>query len=406
MKPFISALTGLLLLNSICAFPQAGSLDSSFGTNGKVIKPKGLVGDFEHSMAVQPDGKILVAGSIYNGINSDFLLVRYKLNGALDKNFGSSGKVITDFGNDEHGTAVAVQTDGKIVLAGDSGYYFTLVRYDPDGSLDSSFGMNGRVTTYFNYYYDSSGEIHSVAIQPDGKIVAAGYAYNWGTERVFALARYKIDGSPDSSFGENGKVITSVFVDDVAYSVAIQPDGKILAAGTAYDHYEIGLVRYKPNGKLDNNFGSGGIVHTVLGGLGGWCDAYSIAIQPDKKIVLSGAILREQSPSPDFLVLRYKPNGSPDSSFGDAGYVMTDFDNNDDFTNSLVLQPDGKITVAGYTRGVASNFAIARYTKKGRPDKTFGIKGKVITDLGGDDNGYTAALQTDGKLIVAGSSGS
>ena len=175
-----------------------------------------------------------------------------------------------------------------------------------------------------------------------------------------------------------------------------------MAAG--YKSYLIALARYKPNGKPDNNFGSGGIVLTNLHGFSDGGYASSIAIQPDKKIVIAGVKSSDDWISTDFVLLRYLPNGTIDSSFGNGGHTAIDFNDNYDYANSVVLQPDGKIIVAGCWTNPHSDFLLARCTKKGKLDKTFGINGKVITDLGGDDYAYSPALQPDGKLVVAGPS--
>jgi len=229
---------------------NSGSLDTSFSTDGKVTTAFGTSNDVATSVAIQSDGKIVAAGYSYNGANYDFALVRYNMDGSLDSTFGTGGKVTTAFGTGDDGAkSVAIQSDGKIVAAGysDNGanYDFALVRYNTDGSLDSTFGTGGKVTTAVGTGTDNA---KSVAIQSDGKIVAAGYSYN-GANFDFALVRYNTDGSLDSTFGTGGKVTTAFGTsNDEAYSVAIQSDGKIVAAGSSNNgaNYDFALVRYWP----------------------------------------------------------------------------------------------------------------------------------------------------------------
>ena len=275
--------------------------------------------------------------------------------GDLDPTFGSGGKVRTDFfGYFDAAYAVAVQSDGKIIAAGSASdgisYGFGLVRYNFNGSLDTTFGNGGKVLTHFFGY---SGGSQSVAIQGDGRIVAAGYTLI-ENQSYFALARYNSDGSLDSSFGKNGKVRTNVAGSN-ACSVKILTDNRILVGGTSYDG--VTLARYNRNGTLDPSFGVGGIV--VLNfGLG----ITSVALQPDGKIVGAGAInlVNDQS----FLVIRLNSDGSLDQEFGENGKVVTDFYNNVDAALDVKVQPDGRIVVGGYAYGSPTafiSFALARY---------------------------------------------
>jgi uncharacterized delta-60 repeat protein len=223
-----------------------GSLDKSFGRHGEVLSSIGAGAADAFGVAVQGDGKIVAAGRASTS-SVDFAVVRYTSSGSLDKTFGSSGSVLTAFaGYADQALSVAIQSDGKIVAAGEtnpgSGYDdFALARYTTSGSLDTSFGSGGKVTTDFAGGYD---RVYAVAIQSDGKVLAAGR----GGANDFGLARYNTDGSLDTAFGSGGKVTTDFFGgDDEALGVAIQSDGRVVAAGyarnaTAYD--EFALARY------------------------------------------------------------------------------------------------------------------------------------------------------------------
>jgi uncharacterized delta-60 repeat protein len=382
-----------------------GSLDASFGANGKVTTDLGSVFDQALSIASQPNGKIVAAGAAWSGAGYDFALARYNRDGSLDDSFGVAGKVTTDFaGYTDMALSVAVQPDGKIVAAGfasvsGAGFNFALARYNRDGSPDASFGANGKVTTDFAGYFDQA---RSVSLQPDGKIVAAGFALS-DAGYDFALARYNRDGSLDDGFGANGKVTTdfeSVF--DQAFSLALQPDGKIVAAGFALGDSgnDFALARYNRDGSLDDGFGDDGKVTTDFAG--SIDQAFSVAVQPNGKIVAAGLAYIGES---NFALARYNRDGSLDDSFGDDGKVTTSFAGYFDEALSVVVQPDGKIVAAGLTlaSGADNDFALARYNRDGSLDDGFGVAGKVTTDFAGaGDVARSVALQPDGKIVVAG----
>jgi uncharacterized delta-60 repeat protein len=265
-KTITSYATALLLIAAgllpTFSYSQPGSLDLSFGSNGKVVTAIGSGYDYGYSAAIQSDGKIVVAGYRYNGSNDDFALVRYNADGSLDNTFDSDGKVTTAIGSgSEEGFSVAIQIDGKIVVAGYSynglNHDFALVRYNADGSPDNTFDSDGKVTTAIGSGNDIA---YSVAIQSDGKIVVAGESPN-GSDDDFALVRYNTDGSLDNTFDSDGKVTTAIGSStDDGQSVAIQSDGKILVAGYSYNgsNGDFALVRYNADGSLDNTFDSDG----------------------------------------------------------------------------------------------------------------------------------------------------
>jgi uncharacterized delta-60 repeat protein len=301
---------------ALARYNSNGTLDNSFGTGGKVITDFACatasicgnagVSAQAYSVAVQPDGKLVVAGEANIDGGDDFALVRYNSNGTLDTTFGRSGKVTTDFGLLQQGFSyalaysVAVQTDGKLVVAGQAAingvYDFALARYNSNGTLDTTFGTGGKVTSNFASPNDGA---FSVAVQPDGKIVAAGFA---GFD--FALARYNSNGTLDASFGTGGKVMTDIAGrNDAAFAAAIRRDGKIVAAGRTFINggFHSGLARYNSNGTLDTTFGAGGKVTTNFGGYDD--QVSSVAVQAEGKIVAAGgATLNGGS---DFALARY-----------------------------------------------------------------------------------------------------
>ena len=343
---------------ALARYNADGSLDASFGTGGKVTTDFGGAFDTAFAVAIQADGKIVAAGWASGGSFpvSDFALARYNADGSLDASFGSGGKVTTDIaGSGDQASDVAIQPDGRIVAAGTSDGRFALARYNPDGSLDGSFGTGGKVTTPVGQSTFGS----ALLIQVDGKIVAAGTSFMFlptGVLADFALARYHPDGSPDASFGTGGTVTTDFGGRrDQAVGMALQADGKLVATGHTAPATggpgDFALARYDLGGSLDPSFDTDGKVTTDFGGED---VATAVAIQADGKIVAAGG----GGPGTDFGLARYGTDGSPDASFGTGGKVTTEFGGFDRVLD-LALQPDGRIVAAGVARD--DDFALARY---------------------------------------------
>ena len=370
-----------------------GLLDTTFDSDGKVTTPIGTSDEGAHDVAIQPDGKIVAAGYSHNGSNDDFALVRYNSNGSLDTTFDGDGKVTTPIGTlDDIAHAVAIQPDGKIVAAG----YGALVRYNTDGSLDTTFDSDGKVTTPIGTSY--------VAIQQDGKIVAAGSSYN-GSNNDFALLRYNPDGSLDTTFDGDGKVTTTIGENGSdAYAVAIGPDGKIVAAGRSISPqtgYDFALARYNSDGSLDATFDGDGKVTTADGSC---CDfANDVAIQPDGKIIAAGHRFQTLT-GYDFKLVRFNTNGSLDTTFDSDGTVVTDFGQSYDVANAIAIQPDGKIIAAGSSGNWNRDFALIRYNQNGSLDTTFDSDGKVTTWFGVIVGNalFDVTIQPDGKIVAVG----
>lgn len=392
--------------NNISASLAPGSLDPNFSADGKATT------DFSSSevgnaVVVQADGKIVAAGAFNNGANYDFAVFRYNADGSLDTSFDGDGKVITSVGSSQDSAAaVAIQADGKIVAAGHSSIdgvsaIFALVRYNADGSLDASFGTGGKVITAVPY-----SAIYEIAIQPDGKIIAAGQSYNDTTYTDFTLARYNPNGALDTSFGAGGIVTTDFGIYESAYSVAIQADGKIVAAGHR-DDGEFGfsnfvLARYNADGSLDTSFDTDGRVITTFDGTG---SANAVAIQSDGKILAAGysqSCYIFSCTAPDFAIVRYNTNGSLDTSFDNDGKVITNFGGGDSAL-AVAIQTNGKIVASGYaTNNSIVDFALARYNSDGSLDTSFDTDGKVTTDFGNFEVASDVAVQADGNIVAAG----
>ena len=417
----IGATVIILTLFSSVQMAQAvdGDLDPTFGTGGMVMTDLSRSTDIANAVAVQSDGKLVVVGQTYKNNDystEDFAVARYNTDGTLDTTFGRGGKVRTDFpGLAAVPSSVVIQPDGKIVVAGGAFPLFTflgdfkVVRYNSNGYLDRSFGNGGIVTTTFpegSYAFD-------VALQPDGKIIAAGTVFvdfNPGemSDTDFALARYNSDGSLDTTFGNGGMVTTDFFGnEDDAFSILIQPDGKIVAVGSANDpatFYDFAAARYLSNGTIDTTFGVAGKVSTDFGDQN-FDRARSAALQADGKIVAAGFAISQNGGVQNFAVARYTSNGVLDTTFSRDGKTQIDFGNCCQSATKVLLQSDGKIITVGGSNGESSedDFLLARLNSRGSLDATFGVGGEVRTsfgDLNGGANGAT--LQSDGKIVAVG----
>jgi uncharacterized delta-60 repeat protein len=380
-----------------------GGLDPGFGNAGKVITH---FGGKNTAMALQDDGKIVMVG----GSIADFLLARYNADGSLDASFGVDGLLTTDIDNftQEEARAVAVQSDGKIVVAGNirdsrvvggtlfDKFFFTLVRYNTDGSLDTSFNRSGKLRS------EVVGRAFAVALQSDGKIVAAGDdatdTPNPAVSKV-RLARFNTDGGIDTDFGDQGVLTTDTTAGDVdgATNIVIQPDGAIVISGAFSKSTGTGVARYLSNGDPDGNFGNFGEVD-----LSGAFVGEGLAVQSDGKLVLVGSkSVGAGTTAAQFELRRLNADGSVDTKFGTDGTVNTVFGTSRDVAQSVVVQADGKIVAAGMADGF--RFGVARYNSDGTPDASFFAGGILKVDsFGIEASAETVVLQPDGKILLGG----
>jgi len=412
----------LLVLVTPAATASPGTLDGSFGVGGALRTNFGGTYDWAYATALQPDGRIVAAGVSDAHGTYDFAVARYTATQQLDPTFGNHGVVLTDFGHSyDWAYALALQPDGKIVVAGVSDVSgskdFALARYNPDGTLDRAFGDRGLVTLSIRAL--TADIIHGIAIQPDGKIVAAGVTF----EDVFTLrphgdfmvARLMPDGSRDLTFGIGGVTTTDFGHEsyDEPYAIVLQPDGKVVLGGytntgggpgVLFGADNLALARYLTNGFLDPSFGDGGKV--VFDG--GSIDErlLALALAPDGSLLAGGYTNGERRS--DLLLAHLRTDGQLDSAFGNTGkgFSIDDLGTNSERIASLVLQPDGKIVAGGQT-AVADNadFAVFRYDRTGRFDQSFGRRGVATFDFQGrEDRVHALALQPDGKIVAVGQS--
>ncbi|MFJ5138641.1 calcium-binding protein [Streptomyces sp. NPDC088707] len=385
------------------AFAAPGDLDPSFGPDGRVTTP--ITGYAEgHDIARQADGRVVVVGVSEAG----FTLARYDTDGGLDTGFGGDGIVTSDFGGGGHtANAVAIQpSDGKIVVVGTTEViaeegggccFFSVARYNTDGSLDAGFGDGGLVRVE---EFGGSADGADVAVQPDGRIVAAGKGGGGG----FALVRLGTDGTLDPGLGGDGAVVagfTPTSPQDgggIARGMALQPDGRIVSVGyvgnTAFD---IGVARYNSDGTLDTTFSGDGMVTADFGGTE---FGNAVAVQPDGRIVAAG------SGGLGFAVLRYNANGTPDAGFGTGGRTSVNAPGDGGIAYGLALQQNGKIVLAGRAddpnSSEANDFGLARLHVNGAVDTGFGGDGFVVTGFNDFDEARGVLVQPDGKIVAAG----
>jgi uncharacterized delta-60 repeat protein len=367
----------------------AGGLDRTFSDDGKATTNFTRGFDGAEAVAVQADGKIVAAG-LADGKGGRFALVRYTTDGSLDTSFGGDGRVVTDFtAASDKAFAVAIAPDGKIVAAGaiarvtqtGSRGRFALARYLPDGHLDTSFGGDGRVTTDFGPGEDRA---EGVAIH-GGKILAVGSASLGCTPCArFALARYDDDGSLDTSFGGDGRVTTRFRLGGNGHDVAIGPQGTIVVAGGDSEVTRFLVARYLPDGHLDTTFSDDGKVRTHVGR--GEQSANGVAIQANGRIVVAGYgdmphEFGDRFGPGRFAVVRYRIDGSMDPAWGGDGLVRTRFDGKHSAAEDIAIQDDGMVVAVGHVGGFGGRFALVRYGTRGGLDTSFGGDGRLTTNF-------------------------
>jgi len=453
--------TGLQPLRQMQAATQPPNLDTSFGgfgSGGALITQIGPGDDTLSAIAIQPaDGKIVAVGYGSPG----FEIARFRPDGSPDPSFGGNGRVSYDFGSQSYSKAfaVAIQNDGKIVVAGDAeiggDFDFAIARVRPDGSLDPSFGGDGKVTTGIGGAVDRA---QALVIQPDGKIVAGGKRFSCsfpsGCDTDFALARYNPDGSLDTSFDSDGKTTAGLGGDDIVTTLVVQDDGKIVAGGFRLDH-KAAVARFLPNGKRDSTFDGDGLLSTGVVDYGN-----SVLVQPDHKILVTGdkGLLRlnangsadptfgsngvvsigatplsafrkavvlpngkilvageYQDPNApanqdkrDFALARFSVQGKLDTTFGGGqGYVMNPVPPNSTSTSNLAdmaLLANGQVVAAGNTHlGQGYYVAMARYFSDGSLDAGGRVMSAVSDFANANDSARAIVMRADGRVIAAGS---
>lgn len=411
----------------------AGDLDLTFGIEGRVVSDFGGRVNVANDIAIQADGKIVVAGlasTPSSDTGFDFAVARYNSDGTLDATFGVGGIVTTDFdGWDDIAYSVLVQPDGKIVAAGgaevnvDGSYVnprVALVRYNADGSLDTTFGVDGRVVVVPGFGFSSSF-LQDIALQPDGRIVGAGSGSESSGASDFLIARFEADGELDSTFGDAGIAFTDFFGgSDAAYGLAIQADGKIVAVGRAEESETTtvaAFARYNLDGSLDTTFASGSVVgdgKQVFESNFSVTEARSVVLDPSDDSIIAAGVAGERASFSNgfsvarFTVLRLDTEGSP------IGSMIGQFvPGPQSVVNDLAIDSEGRIIIGGYVEPEAPDpipvrFALARLNSDLSMDLSFGSDGAVVTDFPGppdpsrDSLINAVAIQPDGRIVAVG----
>jgi uncharacterized delta-60 repeat protein len=385
---------------------KVGGLDPNFGVGGIASANVGFTAT--SGLAIQPDGKSVIAGIIGSPGSEDFGLTRYNADGSLDTSFGDNGVASIDFqGTDDVPSSVVLLPNGQILEAGTStaasgGSEFAVALFDANGTLDQTFGSGtGKVLTSFG-----SGSIDfadAVVLGKGGEFFVVGSSTAGGTGKDFAIAAYNADGTPAGSFNGSGhELLDFSGGDDSANGAVLQSNGELVVAGSTENPStgvtSIALVRVLANGALDSHFGTKGRIVTNLRGVDD--EATSVALQPKGQIVVGGESATGSFAgglASDFAVLRYTSTGKLDRTFGRGGYVITSFGEDAAVTNVLV-QSDGDIVASGKTASGFSStslgqlgIAVARYTTKGTLDPTFNGTGRTLITLNGPS--ATSSLQ-------------
>lgn len=364
-----------------------GSLDTSFGSGGKSLISyggnayggPGIAGSNARAAAVQADGKIVLAGEVnyrverFGQVFSDIAVVRLNADGSPDTGFDGDGKVRTFISwGINSANSLAIGSDGKIVAAGRGpGNGLVVVRYNPDGSPDTAFDGDGKLTT------TAFGIADAALVQPDGKILVAGVRSAGEFLTDYYTVRLNIDGTLDTTFNGTGAAPTpAVSGWHIAHSLALQPDGKIIVAGE-WDRGMIALMRYNPDGTYDNSFGNAGFMYFTYPTI-----SYStnkVLLQPDGKIIVaaSASMTISGTENSDFILFRFGADGSVDNTFNGTGSLRTSIGAGNDYLTGVLLQPDGKIVATGHLEQTVAgmDFALVRYASNGIVDPSFGTGG-------------------------------
>ncbi|HEY2673365.1 MAG TPA: hypothetical protein VGJ07_23755 [Rugosimonospora sp.] len=394
---------------------RQGTLDRTFGQQGVAVTPFPQRSAAAADVALLRDGSIIAAGGPPSGDSADFLLARYSRDGVLDGGFGDHGLVVTPWAAPSGGQGAAGVATGardRIVAVGTAGLGrgdeigFAIAQYRPDGSLDRRFGTGGRIVTPVGPVGDAAAS--AVVFQPDGKIVVTGGANDAQGNANFAAARYLSDGRLDPSFGTGGIALVLIPGGDAAASsVALQPDGKIVIAGTAVTDagQNFAVVRLTRAGVPDPGFGVQGIVlaQTVPGQDKG--GAQSVAVGPNGRIVVGG-LGETGAGRTAFGVLRFLTDGAPDPTFGGGtGQVLTEFDDQS-VAERVLVRRDSTIVAVGLDGLATSKFALAAYRPNGDLDPAFGDSGRTTTAFGANSAAFGAVLQATGNIVAVGGTGS
>ena len=399
-----------LAVDDVSLTPLAGSI----GANGVRTTDVQATDDGGFAMALQADSKIVVGGYAVDPVNGDkeFALVRYNYNGTLDTTFDTDGKVVTDIGTNTSDRiwGIAIQSDNKIVAVGETVNPGTLndiaiARYNADGSPDLTFGVGGKVTTD---YLLGNNSAYGVAMSGTSIYVAGAATVSGNYD--FMVARYTTLGVLDPTFNPTGTVpgiATTGFGsgNDIARGVAIDSSNRPVLGGYSNGGSgdDFAVARFDTAGALDTTFVSPLGKTAIDIGNNNADQAFSIAIDPAQRIILAGSTYNGSNK--DFALVRYTSAGALDATFGNGGIQTTDFANSPDVALSVYARSDNFIVAGGFSRYSSSSddFALARYNASGVLDTTFDTDGKLTMRISNaDERAYGVAQEFDTKIVAAG----
>lgn len=391
----IRTLFTLLLLQIATAFAYAngpGNLDLTFAGTG-YVRGTDFPIQSASDVVIQADGKILVLGT--NSASSLTNISRFNSDGTLDTSFGNGGRISPGdlFGFPlTAGSHLLLQPDGKFIFTGSVGGG-AVIRFNPDGTPDTTFDGDGLARV--DYYNNNGGSVLQAALSPDGKITVQGL---WVDPRFSALyegtARFNGDGSYDTSFGVNGRLVN--FNPGLAFF--FQPDGKMIGG---IDHLRV--VRRNADGSLDTSFNGDGTSQAPP--LPGNSLVRAMALSPDGKVLAAGEVMWN-GVNDDFAIVRYNSDGSLDTTFNGTGIVVTPILEGNDRATGLSIQSDGKIVACGTSSlpDFTQDIALVRYNVDGSLDTTFGSNGKTTIDLGFSESVKRMVLDGSDRALVFGRS--
>jgi len=395
----VAMLPAVVAVGVLTASADPGDLDPGFAGDGVATT---VIGDAAEgrAVAVQADGRLLVAGSAEVGGDLDVAVARYTTAGTLDPTWGGDGLVTVDVGGeDDLVYGLLVQSDGKVVAVGASAtdpmglsFDFLAVRLTSSGALDLTFGGTGWVTVGIG---PSSDYAQSAVATPSNQLVLAGYASN-GTDWDVGVARLTADGDLDTGFAGDGTVLVPVGSgDDHGYAVDRAGDGGLVVAGASGG--DVAVVRLTASGALDTAWGGDGVVTVDLGA--GDDAGAAVDLAPDGDVVVAG------TSGGDVAVVRLTASGALDAAWGGTGAVTVAVGSGDDAGRAVAVASDGRVVVAGSSHnGADDDAAVLRFTAAGALDAGFSGNGSLTVGVSGDDVAHGLALAADGRILLGGES--
>lgn len=389
---------------------QSGAVDKKFGVHGIHISSVSSGQDKGEVVALKSNGRLIAAGVADEFNKKDVGVIQIMPDGHIDPKFGRKGRAVVALGGQEFVYGVVITKDQKIVIGGYSvrGSHadFYLLRLNVDGSVDTSFGKNGRVVTDFGGY----DELHYLVQDEQGRLIAAGFSKDKNHSNII-VARYTPQGELDPSFNQAGWVVSDFTKMDRAFGVALSKTGQLVVTGAVRkgSSDDCFVARYQPDGFLDSTFGQDGWRIVKLSARQDMCS--SVAVMEDGRIVVAGFAKRAKTWT-DMAIARLLPTGDMDTTFGKGGDISFDVKGGHDVVHALGVRADGSILIAGdyqrfigdFYRSHLRGMVMTRLTVEGKMDMSFGNQGWFLPDFGGEEDAGCEGLvlTPNGKTVLVG----